>query len=237
MATRSELITKWKRLPAFRGLSNDDIDAYLDLALEAVESYAPKRVKMKNIPTQSSGCYDVPEGAKTLLGAFIVDTNIRIEYREEETPAGERTYQLLQIQVPSYLDVVREQILTGNESYPTPFSRGHRYGSFIGGSYDQHDLEYSTAVAVEDLQTRQLLALRLYAESEAYIYQATKSENRSDITDREASGASTTLRRSQSGNAFQKLSERCHMRFVKEVARPYFGMDTFGLTEYIFKED
>ena len=236
MATRNEVITGYAKLPAFRGFVSADIGMYLDFALEAVEGYAPKKVKMKDIPAEDSGRYDVPSGAKTLLGAFVTDTNIRIEMREETQPDGDRTYLLLQVQVPSYIDLVREESVIGYESYPTPYASGYRYGTFAGSGYGSHDLEYTAGLSVEDLSARQLVALRYYAESEAYQLQATKVENLSDITDRDATGESTTLRRSQSGNAFQKLSERRQMEFRREVARPYWSMDTFGLTEYLWGE-
>ena len=117
-----------------------------------------------------------------------------------------------------------------------PFLLGFRYGTFAGAGYDSHDLEFTKALEVEDLDARHLVALRLYAESEGYQFQATKASSLSDITDREASGASTTLRRSQSGNAFQKLAESREKMFKREVARPYWTVDTFGLTEYLWSE-
>ena len=234
MATRDEVIQQYAKLPAFRGLITEDIGVYLDLALEAVEGYAPKKVKMKNIPGQESARYDVPSGAKTLLGAFITNTNIRIEMREETEPNGDRTYLLLQIQVPSYIDLVRDEQMVGQQSYPTPYAQGYRYGFRSG--YSSHDLEYTTALSVEDLSARHSLALRLYAESEAYQYQATKISSLSDITDREASGALTSIRRSQSGNAFRQLSDDRAKAFRREVARPYWAVDSFGLTEYLWNE-
>ncbi|MXV76275.1 hypothetical protein F4Z99_18630 [Candidatus Poribacteria bacterium] len=236
MATRDEVLAQYAKLPAFRGLVSADIGVYLDLALEAVEGYAPKKVKMKKIPKRDDARYSVPDGAKTLLGAFVADSNIRIEMREEETPAGERSYLLLQVQVPSWIDLVRDDDVAGYQSYPTPYASGFRYGTYAGSGYASHDLEYTIALTVEALSARQLMALRLYAESQAYEFQATKSENLSDITDRDATGESTTLRRSQSGNAFQKLADRKEQEFKREVARPYWATDSFGLTEYLWSE-
>ena len=236
MATRTEVITGYAKLPAFRGFVSADIGAYLDLALEAVAGYAPKKVKMKDIPAADNGRYEVPSDVMTLLGAFVTDTNIRIEMREERTPDGERTYLLLQVQVPSYIDLVRDDNVAGYQSYPTPYAQGYRYGTFAGSGFGSHDLEYSAGLDVEDLDARQLLALRLYAESEAYRYQSTKISSLSDITDREASGALTTIRRSQSGNAFRDLAMDREKQFRREIARPYWSVDTFGLTEYLWKE-
>ena len=242
MATRNEILTQYAKLNSFRGLVPADIGTYLDLALEAVENYAPKKVKMKGIPSRDDARYPVPEGAKTLLGAFVKDTNIRIEMREETTPAtedhpiGERTYLLLQVQVPSYIDLVQDSDSERYRNYPTPFASGYRYGTYAGAGSEIHDLEYTVGLTVEDLGSRQLMALRLYAESQAYEYQATKTQNLSDITDREASGASTTLRRSQSGNAFQKLAERKMMDFKREICRPYWSTDSFGITQYLWEE-
>ena len=236
MATRETVLAQYARLPAFRGMVSADREVYLDLALEAVEGYAPKKVKLKQIPRQPDSRYDVPDGARSLLGAFVSETNIRIEMREEETPERERSYLLLQVQVPSYIDLVRDEDTAGYQSYPTSYASGFRYGTFAGSGYAQHDLEYTVPLKVEDLDARQLKALRMYAEGEAYEFQATKSQNLSDITDREASGASTTLRRSQSGNAYQKLSKDKKDDFRREVARPYWAVDSFGLTEYLWKE-
>lgn len=245
MATRDEVLVQYAKLPAFRGFVSADIGVYLDLALEAVEGYAPKRVKMKKIPKAADSRYSVPDGANTLLGAFVVDSNVRIEMREELSvlkeeddgyPGEKRSYLLLQVQVPSWIDLVRDADVGGYQSYPTPYASGFRYGMYAGSGYSLHDLEYTVALTVESLSARQLMALRLYAESQAYQYQATKSENLSDLTDREASGASTTLRRSQSGKAFQKLGEDKEKEFKREVARPYWAIDTFGLTEYLWGE-
>lgn len=41
MATRTEVLAKYAKLPAFRGMVPADREIYLDLALEAVEGYAP----------------------------------------------------------------------------------------------------------------------------------------------------------------------------------------------------
>ena len=237
MATRAEVLTQYAKLPAFRGFVSSDIELYLDLALEAVESYNPKRVKLKEIPLENDARYNVPDGAKEILGAFVKDTNVRIEYREElNATTGDRTYLLLQVQVPSTIELLRRESSPSHYSYPSPYASGFRYGTFAGTGYSSHDLEYTVALTVEDLSSRQLLALRLYAESQGFQFQATRSENLSDITDRESSGASTTLRRSQSGNAFQKLADRKMMVFGQEVARPYFATDGYGLTEYLWQE-
>ena len=236
MATRQEVLDRYAKLPAFRGMVSADREIYLDLALEAVEGYAPKKVKLKGIPREPDSRYDVPESARSILGAFVSDTNIRIEMREEETPERERSYVLLQVQVPSWIDLSRDEDTGAYQAYPTPYASGFRYGTFAGSGYAQHDLEFTIPLKVEDLSARQLTALRMYAEGEAYQFQATKSQNLSDITDRESSGASTTLRRSQSGNAYQKLAKDKKDDFRIEVARPYWAVDSFGLTEYLWKE-
>lgn len=41
MATRDEVLAKYAKLPAFRGMVSADREVYLDLALEAIEGYAP----------------------------------------------------------------------------------------------------------------------------------------------------------------------------------------------------
>ena len=242
MATRAQTISRFRRLPAFKGMMEEDVEIYLDLALEAVEGYAPKKVKMKGIPGGSDGSrYDAPEDARKLLAAYVTDTNIKIETREENVRDADGmdklTYLLLQIEVPSWINLVRDSDFSGGyQEYPSRFVQGFRYGRFAGAGSQTHDLEYTVPLKVEDLDARQLTALRLYAEGEGYRVQATKTENLSDITDRDATGESTTLRRSQSGNAYQKLAESRQRDFVKEVARPYWSVDTFGLTEYLWSE-
>ena len=237
MATKDELLTQYAKLPAFRGFVSADIELYIDLALQAVESYHPKRVKIKEIGLRNDARYPVPSDATEILGAFVKDTNVRIEYREElNATTGDRTYLLLQVQVPSTIELLRRESSPSHYSYPSPYASGFRYGTFAGTGYSSHDLEYTTSISVPDLSARQLMAVRLYCESEAYQFQATKSENLSDITDRESSGASTTLRRSQSGNAFQKLAERKMMEFDKEIKRGYWATDGFGLTQYLWEE-
>ena len=237
MATRAELLTQYSKLPAFRGVSSVDIEMYLDLALEAVGAYSPKKVKMKGIPGNTDGRYLVPSAAETLLGAFLVDTNIQIEMREEENAAtGEKSYLLLGVQVPSWIGLMEDNVTLDEAYLPSGLLR-YRTGSLAGSGADKHDLEFTEQVSVADLSTRQLKALRLYAESEGYMYQATKSENLSDITDREASGAMTTLRRSQSGNAFQKLAMQREEAFRREIARPYWTRDTWGTTERLWSPD
>jgi len=237
MATRTQVLAQYRKLPAFRGFVAVDIEVYLDLAIEAVEGYSPKKVKMKGIPGRDEGKYTVPTGARTLLGAFVKDTDIRIEMREEEdAQSGVRSYFLSGIQVPSWINLV-EDVSYGYGSYQRQYPSRLRHGSLLGVGSDSHDLEYTEPITVEDLDSRQLMALRYYAESQAYEYQATKAENLSDITDREASGASTTLRRSQSGKAFQKLADDKKKDFQREVARPYWSVDSFGITEYLWGED
>ena len=234
MATRDDLLDRYVKLGAFKGLTRTDIGVYLDLALEAVEGYAPKKVKLKKIPRVASDKYTVPSAARSVLAAYVSDSNMEIEMRVEETPTYERSYFLLGLKVPSWIDMMSDE--RGNVVGRTSVFSGHRYGVLSGSTHNSHDLEYTVKLRVEDLDARQLQALRLYAESEGYEYQATKSSNLSDIVDREASGASTTIRRSQSGGAYQKLAMARRSAFVKEVARPYFSTDTFGTTEYVWSE-
>ena len=238
MATRAQVLTQYAKLAAFRGFVAADIETYLNLAIEAVEGYSPKKVKLKSIPGQDTGKYMVPTGARVILGAFVMDTDIRINLREEEdATSGVRSYFLLGVEVPSWIGLVEDEPSYGFHSPRGVYPSRLRYGSLSGVGADFHDLEYTEAIAVEDLAPRQLLALRYYAESQAYEFQATKAENLSDITDREASGASTTLRRSQSGNAFRKLAEDKKKDFQREIARPYWSVDSFGITEYLWSED
>ena len=232
MAAREEILSQYAKLPAFRGLVRDDIDLYISLALEAVSGYAPKQVKMKGIPGCETGRYDVPLSAETLLAAYVKDTSMQIELREEETLTGERSYLLLGVRVPSYIDLVDRHAMVGYEDFSSVVPRRFRQNGGLGS----HDLEFTVPLKIEDLSSRQLIALRYYAESEAYQFQATKVESLSDITDRESNGASTTLRRSQSGNTFQKLSERRQKEFRMEIARPYWSRDTWGITEVLWSE-
>ena len=233
MSTRSEVLTQYAKLAPFRGMDSTDIGTFLDLALEAVSGYSPKKVKMKSIPATNDSRYNVPDTAITVISAFVTDTNIRIQMREEKKPNGDRTYLLLGIQQPSWLELVQDDV--DGYSYPSRYLSTYRR-DLLGAGSEKHDLLYSEAVAVEDLEPRQLMALRLYAESQAYEYQATKSENLSDIVDRDPVGASTTLRRSQSGSAFRKLAEDKREDFRREIARPYWATDSFGITEFLWSE-
>ena len=78
--------------------------------------------------------------------------------------------------------------------------------------------------------------LRLYAEGEAYDTQSSMSSNSSDLVDREPSGASTTIRRSQSSSSYQKLADRRKMSFRKEIIRPYGTRDGYGIIEMLWSQ-
>ena len=102
--TRDALVSEYSRLYAFQGLDTGYIDLVVDMALEAVSAYIPKRVILRGIPVESgeNGRYLAPANAETVLQAFVSGTCVDIRLDEELSPEGGKYYVLERVSLFSF---------------------------------------------------------------------------------------------------------------------------------------
>ena len=238
MPTRDAFIAKTKEFPAFKGLTDMIIGAYADRALEALSSYTALKCLLRGVPADSGdGVYTVPEDARAVTGVYVSGTNVSITYEVKEVADGNTELWLYAIRVPSAINVISpfEGRSFSDGVFLNTSNRPVYGGSFRG--YSEFDLEYSKNFAFSDLGDKHMLGLRYYCEYLAYEEKSAKASNLIDITDREPSGAQTTIRRSQAGNAYMKLRDDVFMKFEREVKRPYFSRDSFGILERLWMQN
>lgn len=232
----ADFISLVRRRPALKGSSEQVATDYINRALLAISSYAPLKVTMLRIPARrTDGVYEVPEEAREVTEVYVSGTNVPITFEVKEKEDGTRELWLYAVRLPSSISLVDSP---DYNAYST--NLGNITGSFrptFGGStsgYDFYDLEYSANHTFERLLNKHHLALEIYVDYLGYEARAVKEASLVDITDRDPSGASTTLRRSQASGTFSKLMDMRMAEFKREMTRPYWTRSSFGLIERLW---
>ena len=236
--TRDEFISKIRRRSALKGASVETAGDYLDRGLLAVSSYAPLEVHLLNAPAdRSDGVYEVPADARQVTGVFVAGTNAPIIYEVKRKPDGTRELWLYAIRLPSAINLIDSP---DYHSYYGNIPIGGRSSRPVfggGGGYDRYDLQYSVNHTFEGLLPEHHLALEIYCDYLGYESRAASQAEKSDITDRDPSGAQTMIRRSASANSFMKLMEIQMADFKREMKRPYWTRSSFGIIERLWMQE
>ena len=236
MATQSDLITKYRSRPAFKGLSNDTVGELFDNALEAIAEYQPQKVILRDVRADAEdGIYDVPSDAREIVRLQVSSSNARIDFEVfyNDTADGGRKIQIGQVRLPSFTDLVNDEDDRILRNYTN--NQIHR-GVYGGTGYDSFDIIYSRTPTFESLHEKHHLALRLYAEHLAYEEKSESIENSVDITDQDAAGESTTIRHSQRGTRQYNLSKDKNTQFLREMRRPFWSRNSLGIVERIWTD-
>ena len=237
MATRSDFMTRLKRLSATKGLDADTLDAYIDDALMALGEYQPEKVLMKKVPvdTSADGYYDVPEDASTVIKLFVHGTDIEIGFDEErDAQTGARKIRVGAIERPQWLFVGGHY---GDADYSVnenTFANSARRG--VPEGYDHFDIEYFRTPTIESLAREDVYTLQLYVEHLGYDHRAGEVSNLVDIRDEDPSGDSTEIKQSGIGKQFMALSKMKKDAFEARAISPYGTRDTTGRIEYFYGE-
>ena len=234
--TKSELVTKFRTRPAFKGFATDRIGEFFEDALDAIAEYHCQKVIMRNIPAESdNGIYEMPEDAREIVQVRVSESNARIDYEVfySDENNGERQILLGAVRLPSYTDLVNteaESLVRGYElnRISRPVYGGSGYGTF--------DLIYSRKPTFESLHDKHTVALRLYSEHLAYEEKSESVESSVDITDRDAAGESTTIKHSQRGTRQGMYSKDKYDQFLREMRRPYWTRSNLGVVERIWMD-
>ena len=235
MPSRDDFITKYGNLPAFRDLTSERVGEILDNALAAIGEYQKQKVKLKNIPVDSNnnGVYDFPEDAYSIVRVLVSNTNIRIDFEQYYDEDGNQKFSLGNVRLPSYIGLVEN----ASDRYIDTYENNSISRSYHGGtSYSNFDLLYSKIPTFESLDTKHELALRLYAEYSALEEKSTITENVVDIVDRDATGASTTIRNSNRAAQHTSVSQVKYDQFLREMRRPYWSRSGVGIIERIWRQ-
>lgn len=241
--TKSELITKFRSRPAFKGFATIRIGEFFEDALDAIAEYHCQKVIMRNIPADSeNGIYDMPEEAREIVQVRVSESNARIDYEvfyrdgengENGENNGERQILLGSVRLPSYTDLVNTEAESSIRGYELNRISRPIYG---GSGYGTFDLIYSRKPTFESLHDKHTVALRLYSEHLAYEEKSESAENSIDIIDRDAAGESTTIKHSQRGNRQNMYSKDKYDQFLREMRRPYWTRSNLGIVERIWMD-
>ena len=209
----------------------------MNRGLLAVSSYAPLRVHLLNVPADNNrGVYAVPADARQVTGVFVAGTNAPITYEVKRKSDGTRELWLYGLRLPSTINLIDSP---DNYSYYNNVVDGVTTlrPVFGGGGYERYDLQYSTNHTFDGLLPEHHLALEIYCDYLGYEARAARQAEKSDITDRDPSGAQTTIRRSASASAFMKLQESAMSDFKREMLRPYWTRSSFGVIERLWIQE
>ena len=240
MTTRADFIEDAKRLtPVLRDQDEDTVDTWLDNALRAYSQHRPLKILYKGIARTNDGVYDEPEGAIRIITAYVHETRTEIRINRYNTPEGEKKYSLGRVHIPSWHDIAE----VGYYESPQQTNSYRNYGAYVNtianldgvgsvGSYDEHDLEYTKLMTIEQIDPNQVQNIHLYLQYEGYLAKAGETEELVDITDREPSGAATTIRNSQRFEFYSNLAMKAKEEFDREVPIPYATRDSTSIIEY-----
>lgn len=231
---RDDFISQIRRRPSLKGVTTEIAGDYVNRGLLAVSSYAPLRVHLLKVPApRSDGVYEVPEDARQVTGVFIAGTNAPISYEVKRKPDGTRELWLYAIRLPSSINLIDSP---DNRSYYGSISniQSEFRPVFGGGVSDYYDLQYSKNHTFDRLLPEHHLALEIYCDYLGYQSRAARQAERSEVVDRDPSGAQTTIRRSASAGNFIKLMDMAMADFKREMLRPYWTRSTFGVIERLW---
>ena len=235
MPTRTEFMTRLKRLSATKGLDPDTLDAFIDDALMALGEHQPQRVLLKKVPVdrEAEGFYDVPADAVSVSNLYIHGTDIEIGFEiETDAQTGERKIRVGTIERPQWLFVGGHYGAADYSVNENTFANSARRGVYE--NYDHFDINYLRSPTFERLAREDIYTLQLYVEYLAYEHRAGEVENLVDIRDGDPSGDMTEIKQSGIGKQFMSLSKGKMDAFMKRAVKPYGIRDTSGRIEYFY---
>lgn len=232
--TQAEFIAYLKRRPALKGSVTETLEDYITRALLAVSSYSPRIEKMCERPADAAdGIYSVAANIRRVTDVWVSGSNVPISYEVKDIDSGGRQLWLYGVRLPSAIGVLEAPGLSSGT-----FTRFNTVRPVYGGGsgYTAFDMEYSMTWTYDDLRDDHFLAIELYCEYLGYEERSVSRANLTDIEDREASGASTTFRRSQATSSYVKLMAEKKKDFLREVRRPYWTRSGFGIIERLWAD-
>ena len=234
--TKAEFSTevKFRSMHALTGVSNTEIDYFTDSALREYSRYRPEIVVLADNAVNATGFYNLPNNVIDILR--VVDRNDRqIRFSvEQDAYTNLKKLKLGRIEQPSYGHLLHQNYyddpanqsyssgVYSSDLYPTNSSFSYQGSSSYGfDSYKSFDIIFSRRVDIERVEDFAINDLMLWVEHLGYLLKAGDPKNIVDITDREPSGASTTIKNSTRSNTYMKLSDTKREQFRKNVILPY----------------
>ena len=232
--TRAEFVEQLKNFHPIEGLDDAALDAYIDTALGALSLHQPRIYRLVGIPAQSDngGLYKdvIPADAVDVEAVYQHNSDVQIEFDVFEVDGAGRQLQLKGVKLPSWVGITTYagQIQDYNNYHDNDYA--DRPANFFGGlSYDKFDMVYTTEQTIEGLDKTLLVAVQKYIESESYRARASAESSRSEIVDRDITGASTTYRSGRNaGMSYAQLAKDCMAEFNSLVQRPFLSVGRYG---------
>lgn len=216
--TRAEFITDLKlRSRAISGMNSDEIGEIVDSALAEYSEYNPLKIISLDNPINTTGIYAYPSDADSVVGVLDSASKIPISFTiYTDASDNMKKLRLGRKELPSWENLVEQPYYESSSLSSSPL---------ISENYEKFDIEYLKVQTIETVSKRGLNAVKLYAEYLGYESKMSNTGSFSDITDRDTSGASSTVKRSSKSSSYEKLSDRKYKQFRKKVISPYGERD------------
>ena len=221
--TKAEFIEDLKlRSSSFNDTDSDKLDAYVDSALREYSKFRPLRIVSKNNSRSTDGDeYDPPDNYQSILWVKESYSQTPIEHRLENKLEDDDSYETKLIlgilDRPSWEEVVH------GTYYESPnFRMGRQYDY----SYSNFDVCFTRLHTINTVPDININTLQLWAEYLENESKASREGGYSDLTDREPSGAETSITESRQGNIYSTIARDAKKDFYREVRLPYGTRDT-----------
>ena len=212
--TTSEFITGLRnRSPVFKELEDTTVEGFVNSSLEVFSQYQPHPSVSRENERNEDEIYDKPTGALKITDVKATRTNNPIHFQIVEVEGVEKIA-LGDIKRPSF------QRLLNVSHYISPgLSAGTSYPG-LGKGFSLFDIHFNELQTLASIDATKHEHIRNYSEFLGYLYKASDPENIVNITDREPSGASTTLGYSEISKTYIKLADTKFNAFMERVNIP-----------------
>lgn len=230
--TRAEFITRLKNLPDLSTLTDAVLGAYLETALGVLAQYQPVVYRLVGVPANpdADGVYEnvIPLEAIDVENVYRSKTDVEIEFDVVNVSGAGRQLHLKGVKLPPWIGITTYagQIQDYNNFYDN-YAGESFYAS--GLSFEDFDVVYTADPTIETLSKTMLTAVQKYIESESYRVRSSAEAQRSEIVDRDVTGASTTYRSGRNASvSYVALAKECMDEFKSIVRRPVLDVGRYG---------
>jgi len=213
----ARLITTSKVAADINTESAEALENIIDEALEAFSRYSPEvQWAINNTVVDGQDLYDYPANALSIIQLRDSDSLSEIEFVTEDQGSGDK------IRPGSALQRSYESMLD-KPYYYDPLRRSSDTALITG--YAAFDIEYTLLQTFATIKDTSLPALKSLIEHFCLLHKAQHVEDYTDITDTDATGATTTFRLSSMATAYERQATSKLNEFLGQIGG---GRKAFG---------
>ena len=202
------------RSPVFKELEDTTVEGFIDSALEVFSQYQPHASVSRENERNEDDIYDKPTRALRVTDVKVTGSDNPIHFQIVEIEGVDKIA-LGDIKRPSY-----QRLLAVNHYISPGLGAGTAYRGSQSGGNSLFDIHFNELQTLDSIDATKHEHIRNYSEYLSYFYKASDPENIVNITDREPSGASTTLGYSEISKTYIKLAESKLNAFMMRVNIP-----------------